>query len=143
MIYYFLLNSENLMAENNGQFTIRRLTIDDLICHLFERDRVVRLLNGIDGISLLLQRINGIQRVGKILPFDAFFCTQSSLMNLRVGRTTTDSAKHNALNTHRIGRTKNRTYIMLTADVIEHHHQRDLIRLLVLRHTQAVHFGCR
>ena len=45
-------------------------------------------------------------------------------MDLRVRRTTADAAEHDPLDTHRVGGAENGTYVMLTADVIEYHHQR-------------------
>ena len=82
------------------------------------------LLNRINGITLLLQSLDGINRVLVILPCDTLFCTQSRLMNLLVRRTATDTAEHDALNTHRVGRPKDSANIMLTAYVIQYHHDR-------------------
>ena len=58
------------------------------------------------------------------MPFDRFFGAKGSLMDLRIRWTTTDPAKHHFLDTHRVGCAEDRTYIMLTAHIIEYYHQR-------------------
>lgn len=100
------------------------------------------LLDGIDGVTLLLQVLDSVQGVLIVAPFDTLFGTQCGLMYLCVRRTATDAAQHHALDTHRVGGTKDSTYIMLAPYVIEHHNERYLVRLLVLRHTQAIHLCC-
>lgn len=82
------------------------------------------LLNGINGIALCLKGVHGVFRIGIILPIDTLFGTQRGLVYLLIRRTTADAAEHHARYTHRIGGTKNSTYIVLTAYIIEYHHQR-------------------
>ena len=60
-------------------------------------------------------------------------------MDLLVRRTAANAAKHYTLDTHGVGSTKNSTYIMLAADIIQYHHKGQFVCLLVFRHTQAVH----
>ena len=50
------------------------------------------LLNGINGVTLGFEVLYSVQRIFVILPFDGFFCTECGLVDLGVGRTTTDTA---------------------------------------------------
>ena len=63
-------------------------------------------------------------------------------MQLLVRRATAYTAEHDALDTHGIGGTKNSTYVMLATHVVQHYHQRQFVRFVVLRHTHASHLGC-
>ena len=65
-------------------------------------------------------------------------------MDLLVRRATTNAAEHHFLNAHGVGGAEDRTYVMLTAHVIEHHDQRQFVRLAVLVHVHATHLsGCQ
>ena len=115
------------MAEDHGPFTIWTSTIYYLFRHLFKRHGVMRLLEG----------------VFIILPFDRLFGAKCGLMDLRVRRTATNAAQHHALDTHRIGGTKDRTDIMLAADVVKDDDQRQFVRLFVLVYIHPPHLGGR
>ena len=102
------------------------------------------LFDGIDGVPLLLQVPNGVQGLFIVLPFDGFFGTECGLMQFLIWRTAADTAEDDAFNTHRVSRTKNGTHVMLTAHVIQHHHQRQFVCLPVLVHVHATHLsGCK
>ena len=131
------------MTKNHGPFTIWTSTIYYLFRHLFESDRVMRLLDGIDGISFGLEGMYGVEGLLVILPFDGLFGAESGLVDLRVRRTATNAAQHHALDTHRIGGTEDGTDIMLAADVIKYHDQRQLVRLFVLVYIHPPHLGGR
>lgn len=64
-------------------------------------------------------------------------------MNLLIRRTTAYAAQHHFLNAHRISRAEYSTYVMLTAHVVQDHHQRQFVRFAVLVHIHATHFCCR
>ena len=101
-----------------------RFEIYDLLCHFFEGDRVMSLLDGEDGITLILKCSDGVEGVFVILPFDGFFGSEGGLMNLLIRGAATDAAEDDALDTHGVGGTEDRSDIMLAADVVKHHHQR-------------------
>ena len=124
------------MAEHNSYF------VGQLCCCLFERDRVMGLLNGINGITLYLQVLDSVQGLFVILPFNRFFGAECRLMDLLVRRATTYTAEHHAFYAPGIGGAKDRTHVMLTAHVIEHHDQRQFVRLAVLVHVHATHLSC-
>ena len=64
-------------------------------------------------------------------------------MDLLVRRAATDAAEHHAFYAHGVGGAEDRTYVMLTAHVIEHHDQRQFICLAVLIDVHATHLsGC-
>ncbi len=117
------------------------MVIGDLFCDVFKGDGVMRLLDGIDGISFVLQSMHGVQGVLIVLPTDTLFGTECGLVDLLVRRAATDTAQHDALDTHGVGGTENGTYVMLAADIIEHDDQRQFVRLAVLVHVHATHFG--
>ena len=101
------------------------------------------LLDGINRITFVLQRLHGIQRLFIIRPLDTLFGTQRGLMDLCIRRTATDTAEHDAFDTHRIRRPEYRTHIMLAAHIIQHNYQRQLIRLTVLVDIHATHLSSR
>ena len=110
--------------------------------YFFQRDGVVCLFDGIDGVSMRLQVPYCVQGLLVIRPCHALFGTKGSLVYLCVRRTAADAAQHHALDTHRIRRTEDGTDIMLAAYIIEHHYQRQLVRpaVLVNAHTpQLIH----
>ena len=80
------------------------------------------LFDGIDCVSLCLQVVDSIQGMFVINPFDTLFRPQSSLMDLRIGRATTDTAKHDFFYPHSVSSAEHRAHIILTADIIEHHY---------------------
>ena len=131
------------MTKDHGPFTIWTSTIYYLFRHLFKRHGVMRLLDGIDGISFGLQGMYCIEGLFIILPFDRLFGAKCGLMDLRVRRTATNAAQHHALDTHRIGGTEDGTDIMLAADVVKHHDQRQFVRLFVLVYIHPPHLGGR
>ena len=138
MIDYFLLNPKNFMTKNDRYFrSIVQFTRD-----FFERDRVMGLLHGINGVSFGLQGLNGVQCLFIVLPFNGFFGTEGGLVYLRVRRAATDAAEHHALDTHRIGGAEDSTYIMLAAHVVQHYHQRQFVCLAVLLDVHTPHLGC-
>ena len=112
-----------------------------MFCHLFERDGVMCLFDGIDGVSLGLQVLDGVEGILVILPFDGFFSTEGGLMDLRIRRTATYSAQHHTFNTHGVSGAKDSTHVMLTAYVIQHHDQRQFICLAILGHVHATHLS--
>ena len=99
------------------------------------------LFDGINGVPFGLEGLNSVQCLFVVLPLDGLLRTESRLVYLLVRRTTTDSAEHDALNTHRIGGAEDGPDIMLATHVIENHDERYLLCLAVLVHVQAVHFG--
>ena len=131
------------MTKDHGPFTIWTSTIYYLFRHVFKRHRVMRLLDGKDGIAFGLQGTHGVEGLFIILPFDGLFGAEGGLVDLCVRRTTTDTAEHHALYTHRICGTKDRTDIMLAADVVKHHDQRQFVRLFVLVYIHPPHLGGR
>ena len=74
---------------------------------------------------------------------DGLFGAESGLVDLCVRRAATDTAEHHALYTHRIGGTEDGTDIMLAADVVKHHDQRQFVRLFVLVYIHPPHLGGR
>ena len=115
--------------------------ICDLFRCLFQCHRVMRLLHGINGIALCLQVFYCVKRLLVVLPLHRFFGSEGSLVYLCIWRTATDAAQHDSLNTHRIGGTKNSTYVMLAAHIIQDHHQRQFVRLFILLYVHSTHFG--
>ena len=115
-IYYFLLYTENFMTQNDSDFSLH------LLRRFFERNGVVGLLYGIDGVTLFFQRLDGFQGILVVLPFYAFFRSQSRLMDLLVRRAATDPAQHHFLNAHGIRSAEYSTHIMLAANVVQHYH---------------------
>ena len=73
------------MAEYNRHFR----TICALFCCLFQRDRIMSLLDGINGVPCRLERLHGLDRIFVIRPIDALFGTQSRLVQLLVRWTAT------------------------------------------------------
>ena len=131
------------MAEDHGPFTIWTSTIYYLFRHVFESDRVMGLLDGKDGVSFGLEGMYGVEGLLVILPFDRLFGAKCGLMDLRVRRAATDAAEDDALDAHGVGGTKDGTDIMLAADVIKHHDQRQFVRLFVLVYVHPPHLGGR
>ena len=78
----------------------------------------MRLLDGKDGVSFGLKGMYGVECVFIIQPFDGLFGAKCGLMNLRVRRAATYAAEDDALDTHGVCGTKDRTDIMLAADVV-------------------------
>ena len=124
------------MAEHNSYF------VGQLCCCLFERDRVMGLFNGINGVTLCLQVLDSVQSLFVIRPFDGFFGAECGLVNLLIRWAATDTAEHHAFYAHGVGGAEDRTHVMLTAHVIEYHDQRQFVRLAVLVHVHATHLGC-
>ena len=131
------------MAEDHGPFTIWTSTIYYLFCHVFERHGFMRLLDGKDGESFGLEGMYGVEGVFIILPFDGLFGAEGCLMDLCVRRAATYAAEDDALDAHRVGGTKDRTDIMLAADVVKHHDQRQFVRLIVWVYIHPPHLGGR
>lgn len=131
------------MAEDHGPFTIWTSTIYYLFRHVFEGDRVMRLLDGKDGVSFGLEGMYGVEGVFIILPFDGLFGAKGCLMDLCVRRTATDAAEDDALDTHGVCGTKDRTDIMLAADVVEDDYQRQFVGFFVLVYIHPPHLGGR
>ena len=131
------------MTKDHGPFSIWTSTIYYLFRHLFKRHGVMRLLDGKDGIAFGLQGTHGVEGLFIILPFDGLFGAEGGLVDLCVPRTTTNTAEHHALYTHRIGGTKDRTDIMLAADVVKDDDQRQFVRLFVLVYIHPPHLGGR
>ncbi len=131
------------MSENHSDFrTIVHcpLSIFHFTRYLFERDRVVGLLDGIDSEALLLEGLHSFECVPEIAPIDTLFGAERGLVNLLIGRAATYTAEHDALDTHGIGGTKDGSYIMLATHIVEHYHQRQFVCLLIVVHTQATQF---
>ena len=131
------------MAEDHGPFPIWTSTIYYLFRHVFEGDGVMRLLDGKDGVSFGLEGMYGVEGVFVILPFDGLFGAKGCLMDLRVRRTTTNAAEDDALDTHGVCGTKDRTDIMLAADVVEDDYQRQFVGFFVLVYIHPPHLGGR
>ena len=99
------------------------------------------LLDGIDGVTLCLQVMHGVECVLVILPFDGFFGTEGGLVDLGIRRAAAYAAEHDAFDAHGIGGAKDSTYVMLATNVIEYYDQRQFLRLAVLVEVHATHFG--
>ncbi len=112
------------MAQNDRDFCTLYIVPLYIFRYFLQRHGVMRLFDGIDGVPFGLQGLDSVQGLFVITPSDALFGTECSLMDLLVRRTTTDAAEHDPLDTHRVGGTEDGTYVMLTAHVIEYHHQR-------------------
>ena len=138
-----MLNAEDLVAEDDRQLTIGRLTIDDLVSNLLKGQGVVRLLDGIDRIAFGLQGFDGVEGILEIGPIDTIFCTECGLVNLGIRRAAADAAEHDALDAHGIRRAEYGPHIMLATDIIEHHNERQFVRFAVLVYAHAPHLGCR
>ena len=82
----------------------------------------MRLFDGIDRVSFVLQGTHGLDGILVILPFDGLFGTEGGFMYLWVGRAATDAAEHNTLDTHGVGGTENGSYIMLAAHIVQYYH---------------------
>ena len=63
-------------------------------------------------------------------------------MQLLVRRTTAYTTENHFLYPHRIGGTKNSTYVMLATHVVQNHYQRQFVRFVVFCHAHASHLGC-
>ena len=103
----------------------------------------MRLLDGKDGVSCGLEGMYGVEGVFIILPFDGLFGAEGCLMDLCVRRAATNAAEDDALDTHGVCGTKDRTDIMLAADVVEDDYQRQFVRLFVLVYIHPPHLGGR
>lgn len=83
--------------------TFHLVSHDNCILFILVQQQIIQhratfgLLNRTDSISLLLQFINSLHRIFKILPIDSFFRSQSRLMNLGMRRTSRDTAQVNTL----------------------------------------------
>ena len=64
-------------------------------------------------------------------------------MDLCIRRTATDATEDDALDAHRVGGTKDRTDIMLAADVVEDDYQRQFVGFSVLVYIHPPHLGGR
>ena len=117
------------VGEESGYFGLGGLEGDGIVC----------LLDGIDPIAPAMQVGNGSKRVLKILPINRFFCPQSGLVNLLIGRTTADAAQIDPLDKKGIGGTKNSPDIVLAADIVQHCHQRQFLGLVEGLRSEAVH----
>ena len=98
--------------------TFHLVSHDNCILFILVQQQIIKhratfgLLNRTDSISLLLQFINSLHRIFKILPIDSFFRSQSRLMNLGMRRTSRDTAQVNTLHPKSIRRTKHGSYIV-------------------------------
>ena len=119
------------------------MTFDYLFCHVFEGDRVVCLLDGKDGIAFGLQGTYGVEGVFVILPFDGLFGSEGGLMDLLIRGAATNAAEDDALDTHGVCGTKDRTDIVLAADVVEDDYQRQFVGFFVLVYIHPPHLGGR
>ena len=126
------------MAENHGD-SVERQTLR----YLFEGDRVMCLLDGKDGIAFGLQGTYGVEGVFVILPFDGLFGSEGGLMDLLIRGAATNAAEDDAFDTHGVGGTEDRSDIMLAADVIKHHHQRQFVGFFILVYIHPPHLGGR
>ena len=112
-----------------------------MLCHFFQRHGVMCLFDGIDGITLFLQVLHGVEGLFVIGPIDGLFGAQSGLMDLLVRRTATDPAEYDAFDTHSVRRTEDCAYVMLAADVIEHDDQGQFVCFVVLGHAHSTHLS--
>lgn len=101
------------------------------------------LLDGKDGVSFGLQGTYGVEGVFVIRPRDGFFGSEGGLVNLLIRGAATDAAEDDSLDTHGVGGTEDRSDVMLAADVVKHHHQRQFVGLFVLVYIHPPHLGGR
>ncbi len=131
-VYHLLLHAVHLVAEDNGVFLAAfRLKI-------FQRDAVLRLLDGENGVSLCFEYFHGREGLFKIAPRHGVFCPQRGLVNFHVGRGGGNTAEDDLRYSERVARAEHRPNVVLASHVIEHHHQRLLFGFLELLDTDPV-----
>ena len=119
-----MLHTKHFVAEDNRDLRTSSFVHRTFFRDVFERHGVMGLFDGINGVTFGLQGAHGVQGLFEIGPFDGFFGAEGGLMDLCIRRAATYAAEHDFLDTHRVGGAEDSAYVMLTADVIEHHHQR-------------------
>ncbi len=97
------------------------------------------LFHGKHLIPLLLQCPDSLKSRLVITPVHRFLRTQSRLVNLCGRRCLTNAAKTNGLYTKGVGCTEHATDVVHAPHIVQHHHQRQFLRLLVFLNAQALH----
>ena len=110
---------------------------------LLKGDGMVRLLYGIDLIAPCLQRLHRIHRLSKCLPRHRLLCAEGSLMQVVVGAQRVglrrDATQIQAFQQEGIGCAEDSTHVMLAADIVKHHHQRQFLCLAKCLRRQTIH----
>ena len=132
-IHHVLAHTIHLMARHNGIF-LPLLHLKPLQAH-----RILHQLKGAHRVSPALQILHSLESVGAIAPGHSVLRAKRRLVNLHRGRRGSDAAEHQLLHTESIGSAENRTYIIETADIVEHHHQRQFLAAAILLRGSPVH----
>ena len=134
---HFVLHPFYLVSEDDGEFAVfQRIGL------LSELDAVVHLLDGVNGIALLLQLADAFDGVVVIAPLYAFFGAEGGLVDVAVWRCGADSAEGDVLDAEGVGGAEDGAYVVLAAYVVEHDGQRHFGAAAELVDGEAVHFVC-
>ena len=128
-----LMNAFDFVSQNNSILSPNNRL------EMLKKRGAMSLLYRIHLIALALERLNCLQRRWEITPTDAVLGSQGRLVNLCHRRRRGDAAQTDTLDTKGIASTKHAANVVHRAHIVEHHHQRQLLRLTELFHREALH----
>ena len=119
-----------------------RLVAIILYC-LLRRNGVVRQLDGIYLVTLLVQRTNGIDRIGVVRIIHSLLGTQGGLVQFGIRRTTGYAAQAQPLQAECVCRAEHCAHVVLAAYIIQYNYYRHFSCGSKRLRREAVHIGYR
>lgn len=135
-VYHLLVYAFHLVAEHHGVAAV------GVQLQVLQLRGAFHLLYRIDENALFLQFCHRLGSRLEVAPSHGVLASECRLVYLGVGWGSGDAAEVNGFYAESVGGTEHRTYVVERAHVVEHHDERQLVRLVKLVYRQTLHFYC-
>ena len=128
-----LLNTFNFITQHDG------ILLTHFRMEVLKHSAALTLLDSKDNITFLLKPLDSIFRLTEVAPVNTFLSTKCRLMYFWMRRLGCYATQHDTLYAESITAAEHTSHVIKTSNMVQHHHNRLLVRLPIFSHTHAAH----